>query len=183
MEKFIFAAICFAVFLNFGLSVFNVFVSHDDHHKFGYSLLKVGNIFSWVATFYLIFSYEAFSPNLLIIGSLIQLLCLCFFLYLKSLTKKKLTIAFSHDQPQMLFREGPYRYVRHPYYLCYLISYSTVAIIYPHPISAFFFVGMLAVYIWAALLEEKKFQKSPLSGEYQKYKSEAGMFWPVIRKK
>lgn len=182
IEKLIFGAVCFIVFLNFGLSIFNVFVANDKHQKLGYNLLKLGNILTWLGSFYLVYSVAEIRQMNFMLGTLIQLFCLGLFLYLKSLMKKKLTIAFSLDQPQYLFKIGPYKYIRHPFYLCYLLSYLSVAIAMPHWISFSNFIVMALVYFWAARLEEQKFNNSHLNQEYLHYKSEAGMFWPVFRK-
>ncbi len=183
MEKYVYAISCVVTFFHFGTSVLNVFVPHKEHHQLGYTLLKIGNVLTWISTLALIFMVENLDPMALWAGSLVQVGCLLFFLKLKKLTKKKLTIAFSLDAPKQVFRMGPYKYIRHPYYTCYLLSYLSVLLVIPHALTAFNFLFMAAIYIWAAKMEEKKFSSTELQSEYQKYRAEAGMFWPSLSRK
>jgi protein-S-isoprenylcysteine O-methyltransferase Ste14 len=179
---YIYAISCGITFFCFGTSILYVFVQHKEHHRLGYFLLKLGNISVWLSTFILIYLNQDIDQTRWTLGSVLQIICLFFFLSLKKMTKKKLTIAFSKDTPKQIFKSGPYKYIRHPYYTCYLISYFSAFLAIPNYISAFNFLFMVIIYTWAAKIEENKFIKSTLKNEYLQYMNEAGMFWPFIKK-
>jgi len=37
---------------------------------------------------------------------------------------------------------------------------------------------MLVIYVWAAVVEEAKFARSPLASAYERYRSHTGLFFP-----
>jgi protein-S-isoprenylcysteine O-methyltransferase Ste14 len=88
------------------------------------------------------------------------------------------TLAFDNDKPSFLLRHGPYRYVRHPFYLSYMLFWTGTAVAFPDLLSWLMPVVMVAVYAHAAGREERKFQGSELSGAYAAYRRQAGMFLP-----
>jgi protein-S-isoprenylcysteine O-methyltransferase Ste14 len=92
--------------------------------------------------------------------------------------KARLRFAFDPENPHGIVTDGPYRYLRHPFYTSYLLFWSGWAIaawsawtILPVAIFA-------AIYVTAALAEEKKFLGTSLAGDYEAYKARAGFFWP-----
>jgi protein-S-isoprenylcysteine O-methyltransferase Ste14 len=88
------------------------------------------------------------------------------------------TLAFDTDAPSFLLHHGPYRFVRHPFYLSYLMFWiGTAAIAHgllPWAAPAL----MAALYFDAATREERKFAMSELSSAYAAYRAQAGMFLP-----
>ncbi len=91
---------------------------------------------------------------------------------------RPLSAAFSPDAPVHLTDHGPYRFIRHPFYCSYLLTWAAgfvaTAQMWLLPTVAV----MLVIYIRAAMLEEEKFTRSPLSGSYQQYRSRTGLFLP-----
>ena len=88
------------------------------------------------------------------------------------------TLAFDTDAPSFLLQHGPYRYVRHPFYLAYVLFWLGTAVALPGLLGWVAPVLMTALYIEAASREERKFAKSDLAGDYKAYRARAGMFWP-----
>ena len=90
------------------------------------------------------------------------------------------TLAFDTDRPHILFCQGPYRYVRHPFYLSYMLFWIGTAVSAPTlggwaaPLT----LGML--YYRAASREEQKFARSTLAPDYDVYRQQAGMFLPRL---
>ncbi|MBU6449732.1 MAG: DUF1295 domain-containing protein [Rhodospirillales bacterium] len=88
------------------------------------------------------------------------------------------TLAFDTDAPDFLLQHGPYRYVRHPFYLAYILFWLGTAV----AVQGFFGwvapILMTALYIEAATREERKFANSDLADAYNAYRARAGMFWP-----
>src|SRR5205807_8586540 len=84
---------------------------------------------------------------------------------------RALSAAFSPDTPQHLFDGGPYRFIRHPFYCSYLLTWTAgivaTAWLWLLPSLAV----MLVIYLRAAVVEEEKFARSPLAGAYERYRS------------
>ncbi len=89
-------------------------------------------------------------------------------------------IAFSAGAPQTLLRHGPYRFVRHPFYLSYVLFWAGTALAVPSGAAWAEPALMGALYVLAAAREETRLARSPLGAEYRAYQRRAGMFWPVL---
>ncbi|HUM07345.1 MAG TPA: methyltransferase [Acidocella sp.] len=88
------------------------------------------------------------------------------------------TLAYDNDSPNFLLNHGPYRYVRHPFYLAYVLFWLGTAIAV-HSVAGWVApVLMTALYVDAATREERKFATSELAAAYAAYRARAGMFWP-----
>lgn len=93
---------------------------------------------------------------------------------------RPLTLAYANDMPVHLNQNGPYRWIRHPFYTSYLLAYvgGLVAAVSLPPLVVV--VGMSALYANAAGREERKFQSSALRHQYGTYKRRTGMFTPRL---
>ena len=91
-----------------------------------------------------------------------------------------LTAAFSDDVPAELITAGPFRYIRHPFYVSYLLSYLQAVIVSRSGWAILPLLWMAGIYVRAALLEERKFLKSPLANEYCRYAACTGRFVPAV---
>jgi protein-S-isoprenylcysteine O-methyltransferase Ste14 len=88
------------------------------------------------------------------------------------------TLAFDNDKPSFLLHEGPYRFVRHPFYLAYLMFWVATAAV-AHGLLAWAMPTLMAaLYFHAATREEQKFALSELNAAYAAYRARAGMFLP-----
>jgi protein-S-isoprenylcysteine O-methyltransferase Ste14 len=101
-------------------------------------------------------------------------------------TTRQLSEVYSSDLPEFLTTGGPYKFVRNPFYLSYLLNYFGAAI----GMSSFVLLIQSLVMSWlyykAAKFEEKKFSQSSLQTQYKAYIKETGMFLPnplkILRK-
>ena len=93
-----------------------------------------------------------------------------------------LTAAFSNDTPHHLVQQGPYRFIRHPFYCSYLLTWAAGVIATGRLWLLPSVAVMLAIYWRAASVEEAKFACSPLAGAYRQYRSCTGMFGPNLVK-
>jgi protein-S-isoprenylcysteine O-methyltransferase Ste14 len=91
------------------------------------------------------------------------------------------SLAFSPDEPHFLLRRGPYRLVRHPFYVSYLLFFAALFAAVPAPGTALAWLAVWAVYSSAARAEERKFAASPLAGAYLAYADRVGGFLPRIK--
>lgn len=90
------------------------------------------------------------------------------------------TLAFDTDQPSFLLHHGPYRFVRHPFYLAYLIFWVGTAAAAQTMLAWATPALMAMLYFHAATREEQKFATSELSTAYAAYRAKAGMFLPRL---
>ena len=94
--------------------------------------------------------------------------------------RKRFVLAFSPDAPVFLDTAGPYRVVRHPFYLAYLMFWVATALAVPGLLHGAAPAVMAVLYSLAAASEEAKFMDSALEGEYRAYSRRTGMFFPLL---
>jgi len=94
--------------------------------------------------------------------------------------QRPLSWAYSTDTPLHLQVTGPYRYVRHPFYLSYLLTFFGGALATSNPWLLLTVLAMGLGAMRAARMEEAKFEDSPLATDYQEYRGRVGMFFPRI---
>lgn len=94
---------------------------------------------------------------------------------------RRFGLGWGDQIPDQLCDRGPYRYVRHPLYLSYLLASVAAFIALPHWLTG----GLVAVHavIWtiAARDDERRIARSPLAAPYAEYRKRAGMFVPKLR--
>jgi protein-S-isoprenylcysteine O-methyltransferase Ste14 len=103
-----------------------------------------------------------------------------FFWAKRSVAGQRLTLAFSKDIPAVLVTRGVFRYVRHPFYLAYTLTWIAGLVAAPSLWTGGSAASMLAIYVYAANAEEAKFSESGLSGQYEAYRLRAGLLWPRL---
>ena len=87
-------------------------------------------------------------------------------------------IAFSPGVRGSINTSGPYKFVRHPFYLSYIIYWIGVVLIIPEFLIFCGVVFMISLYYYAARKEECLILKTNLSEAYTEYKKNTGMFLP-----
>jgi protein-S-isoprenylcysteine O-methyltransferase Ste14 len=102
-----------------------------------------------------------------------------FFWALRAHGRRPLSAAFSPDEPAHLVDWGPYRFIRHPFYSAYLLTWLAGFV----ATARFALIPTIVVMFWiywrAADLEEKKFAASPLAENYRRYSQLTGRFLPA----
>jgi protein-S-isoprenylcysteine O-methyltransferase Ste14 len=93
---------------------------------------------------------------------------------------RPLSAVFSPDVPTFLMQQGPYRFVRHPFYASYLTTWMAGFIATGALWLLPTLVVMFVLYFQAAQMEEAKFEASPLDREYRAYRMRAGLFLPRL---
>ena len=116
-----------------------------------------------------------------IAGLAVQLFSVCiFYAAIMASRKARLRFVFDPAHPHSLVEEGPYRLVRHPFYLSYLIFWFGWALATWSALAAPFVILLVWLYIKAARFEERNFEASPLSPDYAAYKTRTGFFLPKL---
>jgi protein-S-isoprenylcysteine O-methyltransferase Ste14 len=91
---------------------------------------------------------------------------------------RRFGLGWGDHVPEELCEQGPYRFVRHPIYLSYMLAWLAAAVALPHWITATLLVGGTALFAHAARDDERTIAESPLAAGYAAYRSRVGMFWP-----
>jgi len=94
---------------------------------------------------------------------------------------RRFGIAWGDHVPEELCEAGPYRYIRHPLYLSYMLAWLAALAALPHWSTALLLVVNIVVFTIAARSDETAIAVSPLAADYAAYRQRAGMFWPVAR--
>lgn len=114
-------------------------------------------------------------------GTAIYLLSIVIFLWSAyAIRRQRLSIAFSEDKPEFLIQHGPFRYIRHPFYLSYSLCWIAGGVATLNPILPPFIALMIVIHGITAWREERKFEGTPLADDYAEYRRRAGMFWPKL---
>jgi len=93
---------------------------------------------------------------------------------------RRLTAVFSEDLPAELIVSGPFRFVRNPFYLAYVLAYLQALVAARSWWAACPLVVMAFLYYRAALFEERKFLRGDLALQYRRYAATTGRFLPMF---
>jgi protein-S-isoprenylcysteine O-methyltransferase Ste14 len=78
--------------------------------------------------------------------------------------------------------EGPYRYLRHPFYLSYLVAFAGMAIAVPTVVAAVVFALNVVLFVYMARDDERTLARSPLAAAYGAYKARTGVLLLLPRR-
>ena len=117
-------------------------------------------------------SWRTMSALLLYIGALSL-----FWWAVPQAEKSRLNIAFTDKKPETLLADGPYRYVRHPFYASYLLYWVAGALISDWMWASVVVMG--SFYLAALRQEEESFRSSHLADCYETYKKRTGALVPL----
>ncbi|HTW65194.1 MAG TPA: isoprenylcysteine carboxylmethyltransferase family protein [Bryobacteraceae bacterium] len=116
-------------------------------------------------------------------GSALYILSVGLFWWaIKTSLGKPLSAAFSPDTPAHLVRSGPYRFVRHPLYTSYILTWLAGWVVTVQWWLIPTVLIMTVIYFVASSAEEQKFLRSPLADAYQQYRFRTGRFLPNLFK-
>lgn len=96
------------------------------------------------------------------------------------LTTQPLDFAFS-DSVRSVVTTGSFAYVRHPFYLSYILVWLGSSILFNSIFLWITLIYLSTFYITSAKTEEKVYLKSEYSREYREYSKKVGMLLPRIQ--
>lgn len=80
----------------------------------------------------------------------------------------------------MLLTQGPYRYIRHPFYASYLAFWAGGVLVSSELFLLLSVVGMGLFYILAMRQEEQEFRQGSLRDAYKVYSQNTGKILPRL---
>ena len=92
-------------------------------------------------------------------------------------------VALSGEVPRAVCDKGPYRFVRHPFYLSYMMAFLAVAIAFPSFIVSAVCLVNIGLFLYMAIDDERVLSASALSADYRAYRGRTGMFVPRFGKR
>lgn len=124
--------------------------------------------------------HDSFSSRALL-GIVIQIFSLISFWFtIFYIGKHKLLVAGSEERPLHFFSDGPFKIVRHPFYLTYILSYLGTFISTLNFPYLLLVILLLYFYFKTAREEESLFETSDFIELYTQYRNKTGMFFPKL---
>lgn len=116
------------------------------------------------------------------VGLVAYLIALCLFWMAVPIARQhQFRLAFSDDQPTRLVTEGPYKWIRHPFYSSYMLFWVAGVLTSQRWILMLSVIVMGAFYYMAIKREEDAFAATgDLQERYAQYRAETGMMLPKI---
>jgi protein-S-isoprenylcysteine O-methyltransferase Ste14 len=89
----------------------------------------------------------------------------------------------SDDAPAEIVTWGPYRRVRHPFYVSFLLALLASALAAPHLLTFLALLSGLVALTLTARREEHRLLKSALAADYAQYLAGTGRFMPRLARR
>jgi protein-S-isoprenylcysteine O-methyltransferase Ste14 len=96
----------------------------------------------------------------------------------RTVVDRNFYIALSGQVPAAVCDMGPYHFVRHPFYLSYMVAFLGVAVAFPSLIVSGVCLLNVGLFVYMALDDERVLLGSPIAADYGRYKTHVGMFLP-----
>ena len=90
-------------------------------------------------------------------------------------------IGLGGEVPAAVCEKGPYRFVRHPFYLSYMVAFLGVAVAFPSAIVSGVCLINMGLFVYMAIDDERVLLSSKLGVDYRIYQARVGMFVPRIK--
>jgi len=118
---------------------------------------------------------------LAVLGSIGLLASLLLFEWARRAVRGRLfSYIFSSDTPGFLCMDGPFAYIRNPFYSSYLLAMASAALMMPSLFRGLVVLAMVGYFSAAAIYEERKFARSAVAAEYALYRRRTGRFIPTF---
>lgn len=181
--KIIFIILSFGCFLSFAWAIRSHF-SNDDRPIInpGMRLIALLGTISFLIEMSAIMLNDDYNVLATSAALLLYLISTSIFWWaVRATTATRLTLAFTGDEPEFLLQTGPYRLVRHPFYLAYSLFWIAGVFAGNSLFLAVVPAAMIGLYYRAATFEEHKFIASDrLRNKYENYRAKTGMLVPKI---
>jgi protein-S-isoprenylcysteine O-methyltransferase Ste14 len=103
-----------------------------------------------------------------------------FLVTIRASREGRLRMAFDEGNPRGLLQHGPYKYVRHPFYVSYIIFFGGFALATWAPVATLPVAALVIIYVRAARMEERLFAGTEMAASYEAYRQRTGFFFPRL---
>jgi protein-S-isoprenylcysteine O-methyltransferase Ste14 len=123
--------------------------------------------------------YQAFVCNELLWGAVLALCSTVLYEWTRrTVMDRNFYTGLGGEVPAAVCRSGPYNFVRHPFYLSYMLAFLGMVVAFPSVVTGSVCVLNIALFVYMAFDDERVLVRSPLAADYQAYRMRAGMFFP-----
>ncbi|NQZ18029.1 MAG: hypothetical protein HRT44_02050 [Bdellovibrionales bacterium] len=130
---------------------------------------------------FLLFGTEPQPLTSMLIQVSIQLFCLGLFWRTSTFIKSKnFSLAYHKNSSASLVTDGPFSYIRNPFYTSYLLCYCAMSIYLANPLLYLNLLALITIYVNAVRSEELSLSESSFKNEYQEYLKNTKRFIPFI---
>jgi protein-S-isoprenylcysteine O-methyltransferase Ste14 len=171
-------ALPFPYFMSAGANIFTVPKLRDN----GAMLGQLSFISGMLCVLFMGLFYGLLVPAALC-GAILALGAVMFYEWSRrTVVDRNFFVALADEVPPAVCDSGPYRYVRHPFYLSYMLAFVAVAVAFPSLIVSGVCVLNIGLFVYMAFDDERVLLQSPLALAYKDYQMRAGMFVPKLRR-
>jgi protein-S-isoprenylcysteine O-methyltransferase Ste14 len=96
----------------------------------------------------------------------------------RTVVERNFYVGLSGEVPGDVCDTGPYRFVRHPFYLSYMLAFLGVAVAFPSLIVSGVCALNIGLFVYMALDDERVLLASTMAVDYKSFKMRVGMFLP-----
>jgi protein-S-isoprenylcysteine O-methyltransferase Ste14 len=179
--KWVFFTIYLIGILSALWSVLKVFKADATTDRKQYLILRLVSVAYWVLSLYFTVTHESsqiqYSLGIFMSTSGV----IIFWWAQRSILKKGLALIYSKTAPVAIATQGPYNYVRHPFYTSYILIYASALISTSTWIQGALFLALISLYVFAARTEERMLLSGIHAATYQEYYNQRGRFFPRLR--
>ena len=101
----------------------------------------------------------------------------------RTIVGRRFAIALAEEVPEAVCEDGPYRYLRHPFYLSYVLASLGMLVATLNLIAAAVFIFNSTVFTYMARDDERTLQASALSSDYDAYRQRVGFLMLLPRRR
>jgi protein-S-isoprenylcysteine O-methyltransferase Ste14 len=100
----------------------------------------------------------------------------------RTVVDRNFYVGLAGEVPHAVCDAGPYRYVRHPFYLSYMVAFVAVTVAFPSFIVGSVCLLNMGLFVYMALDDERVLLGSPLGADYRAFRGRVGMFVPSFNR-
>jgi protein-S-isoprenylcysteine O-methyltransferase Ste14 len=169
-------AIPFPYFMSAGANTFTVPKLRDN----GAMLGQLSFVSGMLCVLFMGLFYSLLVPPA-VCGAILALGSLMFYEWTRrTVVDRNFYVGLSGEVPGAVCDTGPYRFVRHPFYLSYMVAFLGVAVAFPSLIVVGVCLVNMGLFIYMAFDDERVLLRSTLATDYGSYTMRVGMFLPRL---
>src|SRR5271167_540548 len=160
----------FLYFMTAGAKTFTVPALRDGGAQLGqYSFVSVMVCVLFLGFYQVLLWYQA------LCGAGLALISLVLYEWTRrTVIDRNFYTGLGGEVPSAVCENGPYKFVRHPFYLSYMVAFLGALVAFPSLVTAAVCVLDIALFIYMAFDDERVLMRSALSVDYDAYRRRAG---------